>query len=103
MNTNNQEIQNVIQARQMVRWMGQGVLPSQENASKAQTSLRDFVATGDHDLNPRVAIRVTGAMAMGVVPSEEMCGEAEVEITQMLDLMRETDSSKLRDSFRQRG
>lgn len=102
MNTNDQDIESVIHARKMVRWMGQGVVPSQENANLAQGALRDYIASGDGDVNPRVAVRVTGAIAMGILPSEQMCNDAAEEITQVIDSMREKDSNKLRDEFRQR-
>lgn len=101
MNTNiTQNIEGVLHARQMARWAAVGIMPSQENAIKAQTSLKDYAVEGE--FNPSLAIRVTGAIGMGVMPSEDNCRAAEGEINQVIDEMRETDRATLRDNYRQR-
>lgn len=101
MNTNiAQNTEGAFHARQMVRWSAMGIVPSQANAIKAQLALKDFAVEGD--FNPAKSIRLTGAIGMGVLPSVLNCREAEGEINQVIDSMREVDRNTLRENYRHR-
>jgi pyrroloquinoline quinone (PQQ) biosynthesis protein C len=99
----NTSIEGLLHARKVARWAGIGVMPSQENALRAQGALQGFMQGENGDAaDPRTALRVVGSIAMGIAPSQEMCDQAEHQITQALDVIRDADTNALRASFRQR-
>lgn len=100
--SNENEMNDVVHARKMIRWMNLGFLPSVENATRAQNALKLQYASPDCEVNLRDAIRVTGLMVTGAIASKEYCERAEVDISQLIDSMRDQDSNSLRANFRQR-
>lgn len=85
-------------ARRMVRCMGMGLMPSQSNAVNAQATLRS-VAHEQGLVPPATAIRVTGAIANGLAPSQALCREAVTECDAMIDSIRESQGHSLRERF----
>lgn len=85
-------------ARRMVRCMGIGLMPSHANAMNAQATLRS-VAHEQGLVPPATAIRVTGAIANGLAPSQALCREAETECDAMIDSLRESQGQLLRERF----
>jgi len=97
------DIEETKHARKIVRWMGLGVMPSQDQALRAQAALSDYAAQPEAAIEPKTAIRVIRSIGIGIAPSEEMCRTAEMEVAAIIDSIRDRDSASLRESGRQRG
>lgn len=101
--SNEQNIQEVKSAQRMIKWVGLGIIPSQENADRAQAILKRQAHEGAYDTNGDIdltsAIRITKSLSMGIIPSEENCKLAEQDISRLIDSMREMDSEQLRNNY----
>lgn len=98
----NTAMDRLIAARRVVRFMGMGIMPSEQLARDARHVLHEVTASDYGDLPSKGAIRVTGAIAMGLAPSQEQCALADAEIGQLVEAMREGHSQSFLHMHRQR-
>lgn len=99
----NTTIDDLVRAKKVVGFMGMGIMPSEHHAAAAQRALREAAAGTYGDLPCATAIRVTGAIAMGVAPSQAQCRAADGEISGLVKAMRDGESNVYAARPRQRG
>lgn len=98
MYANTDSIKEVAHARSMVRWMGLGVMPSTQNVEKAKLAIQDQIKSGVADPSDlKQAMRVTNAMLQGIAPSQENCKAAAIDLSQLIERLRESSANTVRD------
>lgn len=83
-------IQDLAQARQLVRWMAHGVTPSASHAQAGAKAIE--AAMHDTGVDLHEARRLIASIAMGVAPSQDKCLAACGQLEAAIEAMRELDA-----------
>lgn len=96
------EIEKIRSARQAVRFMGMGFMPSDAIRLRAQAVLREYVDSGDSNFTPSMTFNVIKNISHGMLPSQEKCTTAGNELTQIIFDMKDNEKNSHLKSIRHR-